>query len=84
MPSPTEIREARHRAGLTQSQAAALVGVSLRSWQYWEDGGRKMQSSKWELFLIKSKTIDTAATQITICPSGGFMDDSVAISSQRS
>jgi DNA-binding transcriptional regulator YiaG len=55
MPSPTEVKDARHRAGLTQSQAAALVGVSLRSWQYWEEGGRQMQSSKWELFQIKTE-----------------------------
>ena len=54
MPSHTEVKDARIRAGLTQSQAAALVGVSLRSWQYWEDGGRKMQGSKWELFQIKA------------------------------
>jgi putative transcriptional regulator len=57
MPSPTEVRDARIRAGLTQSQAAALVGVSLRSWQYWEEGGRQMQSSKWELFLIKTREV---------------------------
>jgi DNA (cytosine-5)-methyltransferase 1 len=54
MPSPHEIREARHRAGLTQSQAAALVGVTLRSWQYWEAGERNVEARAWELFLIKS------------------------------
>jgi DNA-binding transcriptional regulator YiaG len=53
MPSPTEIREARHRAGLTQSQAAALVGVQPRAWRYWEGGGRKMGAGVWELFQIK-------------------------------
>jgi DNA-binding transcriptional regulator YiaG len=55
MPSPTEIREARLRANLTQTQAAALVGVSDRSWRYWEEGGRQMQESKWELFQIKTE-----------------------------
>ena len=54
MPSPHEIREARHRAGLTQSQAAALVGVQPRAWRYYEGGGRKMGVAVWELFLIKT------------------------------
>jgi DNA-binding transcriptional regulator YiaG len=57
MPSPTDIREARHRAGLTQSQAAALVGVQPRAWRYWEGGGRTMDGAKWELFLIKTKEV---------------------------
>ena len=56
MPSPADIREARHRAGLTQSQAAGLVGVKLRAWQYWEAGGRGMPASAWELFQIKTGT----------------------------
>ncbi len=62
MPSPTDIREARHRAGLTQSQAAALVGVKVRVWRYWEQeddtkGTRHMPQSAWELFLIKSGSV---------------------------
>lgn len=56
MPSPTEIREARVKAGLTQSQSAALVGVQPRAWRYWEGGGRKMTAAVWELFLIKTGT----------------------------
>ena len=56
VPSPAEIREARHRAGLTQAAAASLVGVKTRAWQYWEGGGRKMDKAKWELFLIKTGT----------------------------
>jgi len=55
MPSPTEIREARHRAGLTQSQAAALVGVQPRAWRYWEGGGRRMGVGVWELFNLKTQ-----------------------------
>ena len=59
MPSPAQIREARHRAGLTQSQAAALVGVTDRTWRAWEmeaDGvmRRNMPSSTWELFALKA------------------------------
>ena len=62
MPSPSDIREARHRAGLTQSQAAALVGVQPRAWRYWEGGGRKMDKAKWELFLIKTKEVGKCNT----------------------
>ena len=54
MPSPEQIREARLRAGLTQSHAAALVGVQPRAWRYWEGGGRKMGAAVWELFQIKA------------------------------
>lgn len=56
-PDPIEISEARHRAGLTQSQAAALVGVQPRAWRYWEGGGRKMGAAVWELFQIKVAAI---------------------------
>lgn len=52
-PSPAEIRAAREAAGLTQSQAAALVHSGLRSWQQWESGGRKMHPAFWELVRAK-------------------------------
>ena len=55
MPSPTDIREARIRAGLTQAQAGAVVGTSRRGWQNWENGTRNMPAAKWELFQIKVK-----------------------------
>ena len=35
-PHPAEIRAAREEAGLTQSQAAALVHSSPRNWQQWK------------------------------------------------
>ena len=56
MPSPTEIREARHRAGLTQAAAGALIGATRRTWQDWEAGRRNMPPAKWELFQIKVKS----------------------------
>ena len=54
-PTPSEILAARQAAGLTQTQAAGLVGVKLRAWQYWEAGERTMPASAWELFQIKTK-----------------------------
>jgi DNA-binding XRE family transcriptional regulator len=53
MPSPDQIREARHRAGLTQEQAGAVIGASRRTWQNWENGTRNMPGAKWELFNLK-------------------------------
>ena len=53
-PEPSRIREVRAEAALTQSDAAALVFSTLRSWQMWEAGDRRMPPSTWELFLLKS------------------------------
>ena len=52
-PTPDQIRQARELAGLSQTQAAALVHAGLRSWQHWEAGDRVMNPAIWELFLIK-------------------------------
>ncbi len=58
-PNPSEIINARSNAGLTQSQAAAMVYATLRTWQNWESpicspAHRKMHPAIWELFLIKT------------------------------
>ena len=55
MPTPQKIKEARAYAGLTQTQAANLVHVSLNAWQKWEGGRTKMSETAWDLFLIKTK-----------------------------
>lgn len=52
-PTPAAIEARRRQAGLTQSAAAALVHSSLRGWQQWEAGHRKMHPAFWELFLYK-------------------------------
>lgn len=52
-PPPATIRAARKAAGLTQTEAARLVHASLRSWQDWEGGRRKMHPAIWELFCLK-------------------------------
>lgn len=52
-PSPQEIAEARARAGHTQEQAAALVGLSRRDrWSEYERGIRPMDPARWELYLL--------------------------------
>ena len=50
--SPATIKATREAKGLTQEQAAMLIGSSPRTWQEWEQGRRNMPVSKWALFLI--------------------------------
>lgn len=56
-PTPSQIRESRQTAGLTQAEAAAMVHAkSYRTWQAWEYGVNPMPAAKWALWqmLIKS------------------------------
>ena len=53
-PLPDEIRRARESTGLTQQAAAAVIHASLRAWQQWEAGDRRMHPAFWELFKIKT------------------------------
>lgn len=53
MITPEEIKRVRLASGLTQTQAAELVHVTLRSWQRYEAGEKRIHPAMWELFLIK-------------------------------
>lgn len=53
--TPQQIIKARNAARITQTAAAALVHVSLRTWQKWEAGDARMPQAAWELFTIKVK-----------------------------
>lgn len=52
-PKPAEIRAAREAAGLTQTEAGAVIYCTLRAWQDWESGERRMHPAMWELWKIK-------------------------------
>jgi putative transcriptional regulator len=52
-PSPEVIIQARQAAGLTQTEAAALIYKRLRAWQNWESGATDMDPALWELFKMK-------------------------------
>lgn len=53
-PTAATIKKKRKQAGLTQTEAATLVCSSLRTWQQWEAGDRRMHAGLWQLFLIKT------------------------------
>jgi len=53
-PSPEKLRTFSARLELTQQEAADSVHVSLRAWQMWEAGKRKMPAATWELCVIKA------------------------------
>lgn len=53
-PAPEAIRAAREAAGLTQTEAAGLIYSTLRTWQDWEAGARRMHPGLWELWHIKA------------------------------
>jgi len=53
-PEPDAIRAARTAAGLTQTEAGGVVHASLRTWQQWEAGDRKMHPGLFELFKLKT------------------------------
>jgi DNA (cytosine-5)-methyltransferase 1 len=54
-PAPESIRQAREAAGLTQTQAAHLIHGTMRAWQEWEAGNRRMHAGLWELFIRKTR-----------------------------
>lgn len=52
-PTAEQVSAARKVAGLTQEQAARVIGATRRAWQEWEAGRRNMPWAKWELFQRK-------------------------------
>ena len=52
-PSADEVRRARVSAELTQREAAECVHMTVRGWQHYEQGLRKMHPAVWELFNLK-------------------------------
>lgn len=60
-PTPTQVKAARLAAGLTQTQAAALVHWGdQRRWGERERGESVMPPAEWELFLLKVARRNTA------------------------
>jgi DNA-binding transcriptional regulator YiaG len=53
--SKTEVKAARAAAGLTQREAAAVIGYTRRAFQDWETGKRNMRRVLYEQFLQKTQ-----------------------------
>ena len=62
-PRPEEILAARQALNLTQTAAARMIYVSLRAWQQWESGERKLHPAFWELFRRKTRREANKAAQ---------------------
>lgn len=53
--TPENIRKARLAAGLTQAQAARLVGLGARErWTEYECGTRRISPRMWQMFNLKT------------------------------
>lgn len=53
--SVSEVTQARAKSGLSQSQFAKLLGVSMRTLQEWEQGRRKPSGAAQALLTIAAK-----------------------------
>ena len=52
-PDPELIRETRGGVCQTQAQAAAVVHATVRTWQDWEAGRRRMPLVAWQVYLLR-------------------------------
>lgn len=58
----------RENSGLSQQQAAELMGVDRRTFSRWETGAVKMPTHKWNAFLAKVNTPAGAIPKIKTLP----------------
>lgn len=64
-PPPEAITAARQAAGLSQAQAAELVGLGDKArWSEYERGARAPDAARWALFLLATGQHPT----LQICP----------------
>ena len=53
-PSKDDVKHARLIVKLTQTEAAKIIGKTLRAWQYYESGERGMNRSLFQFFIWKT------------------------------
>ena len=74
-PKPAEIVQTREEAGLTQTDAAALLYTTLSGWQRWEYGQRRMHPAMWEYFCLLITFPEVERSRRTwLEQPGGFFD----------
>jgi DNA-binding transcriptional regulator YiaG len=55
---PEKVKQMRANLGMTQTEMANLLYVSLRHYQSWESGQYDMPMAKYELLCLKSKMVN--------------------------
>ena len=58
-------KEARLAAGLTQTEAAQMIGATMRAWQEWEGNRRNMPVAKYTLFLMLTQPAANGAPVVS-------------------
>jgi DNA-binding XRE family transcriptional regulator len=59
-PTVRQLKAARLYFGLTQTQAAELIGYTLNGWQRLEQGERTLKPKLWEFWLGAARTSASA------------------------
>lgn len=55
---PEKVKQMRANLGMTQTEMANLLYVSLRHYQSWESGQYDMPMAKYELLCLKIKMMN--------------------------
>jgi transcriptional regulator with XRE-family HTH domain len=50
-----DVKNLRARMGITQREAATMVGITLNAWQHYEYGRRQIPEPTWRLFKLLAK-----------------------------
>jgi DNA-binding transcriptional regulator YiaG len=56
-PSKDQVRQARSKAGLSQTAFGLIAGAKLRTVQAWESGERRMRAHTWSYLQTQLKGI---------------------------
>ncbi|PAK77159.1 helix-turn-helix domain-containing protein [Acetobacter fabarum] len=78
-PEPHTIRSARATSGLTQSEAAQMVFVSLVTWARWEAGTCPMPRGLFDLFMIKTNQSEIVCEQSVLRGLDDLISDAIAL-----
>lgn len=78
-PKPSAIRSARAASGMTQTEAAGTVFVSLVTWARWEAGTCPMPPGLFDLFLIKTNQNEIVCDQSVLRWLDDLISDATAL-----
>ncbi|MBB2164677.1 helix-turn-helix domain-containing protein [Gluconacetobacter sp. 1b LMG 1731] len=78
-PRPQAIRSARATSGLTQTEAAEIVFVSLATWARWEAGTCPMPRGLYDLFLINTNQREVVCERGVLQGLDALISDAIAL-----